>query len=92
VTRYRASYGQPVQSGGTDVTYAGATQQQSQAVAFPVEFGAIPRVVVTSVDSRFVCGVSGISTAGFTVTLYYIPGTVLAGYVQPVLWIAHSLA
>lgn len=77
------------QSGGQNITYAGATQQQAQAVTFPVEFGVVPQVVVTPTDPRFACAVSAITTSGFTVTSYYIPGTVLAGFVLPVQWVAH---
>lgn len=77
-----------VQSRGESHVYAGTTQTQTHSYTFPVQFASAPIVALSWSDERFTCAVKNVTTTGFDVTSYYIPGSASASFALGLSWIA----
>jgi hypothetical protein len=76
-----------IQAGGGVQTLA-AQQVNTDAVVFPTAFASAPSVVASVTDERFAFAVKNVTTTGFDLSTFYIPGTPLGGSNVSYDWVA----
>jgi len=59
----------------------------SQAVVFPTAYAVAPKVVATSSNAHYICGITGLTNTGFTLNIQRRDNTLLTAGV-PCFWIA----